>query len=277
MQILLNKQHPVSWLLHQYPSLVASLPSCATARSKERKDPTNDGTWINHGHYWLNAAEQGSETWHSIRHRRLTGANVGIAIGAESYPDSNPRILALELVGLYKREFKPYSIYIMSQGTQYEPHNRAYYCSVSGYYVREVGICIPHSDLRRGASLDGEVWTHDPHTPGAVLLGNFEAKCPQRMYPKLLEHARAIEQGKKFDLLYHDHIKPGHYIQMQYGLMITQRPWCDYSVYGITDGLRYIQRVYYNQEYCRTVINPGVERFFAEEVDPLLLAISAAA
>lgn len=215
--------------------------------------------WKDCGEFWLNGAIQGSADWHVNRKRRLTASNFGAAIGKSKF--SSPMDVAMEIAGLKKKEFDEKSKFVMQHGVKTEPIARDWYCNSRGVRVEEVGLAVPKWEPRIGASLDGDVIGTD---------GVIEIKSPLQMYAPLDSHTKKIESGWIQPVFYHDHIWETHYCQMQGGMKITGKNWCDYIVYSTESNRAYVERIPFNQEYWDTTLCPGIKNFLDNILSPLI-------
>lgn len=189
--------------------------------------------------------QQRTEEWHRVRAGRITASNADSALGTTS---KVYREKFLEKLGLphYKQHVTP----AMQHGLDQESNVKRWYEQKYAVTVRDVGFAYPLDSPRLGVSVDGLV--------GAE--GMTEVKCPAKgIYPKLKERLEAIRLGK-IDLgipTDYSHITPSHYAQMQLGMAIMKRKWCDYIVADIPsenakhkyEPKYYVERVYYNHQY----------------------------
>lgn len=198
-------------------------------------------SWIDKGTYIESTASQGSENWFEIRNTLidglpiLTGSRFGDAsgVGYDTRED-----LALYMLKIKKREYDEKSKKRMEHGVHTEKIARQWYEKMTGNKVTDAGFAIPKFDPRIGSSLDGHV-DDDEQKLGK---GSIEIKCPERMY----------NDSK---------IKPSHYAQMQGGMAITGKDWCDYVVYSTNDGYASIERVKFDQVYWIEVLYPSLCSF----------------
>lgn len=195
----------------------------------------NMDDWIDKGTYMESSAPQGSENWKAIRNKKiddiplLTGSNFGNASGVGYETMEN---LALYMLGVKKREFDLASKKRMDHGIYTEKIARGWYEHVTGNKVKDAGFAIPNFDPRIGSSLDGHVGED----------GCVEIKCPESMY-----------MGDK--------INPSHYAQMQGGMAICNKKWCDYIVYSTKDGFADIKRVEFDKDFWDNDLYPKLCNF----------------
>jgi exodeoxyribonuclease (lambda-induced) len=232
-------------------------------------------SWIDCGNFWLNTAPQGSDPWFQHRKFRLTASNFGAAIGKSSY--CTPLDIALDITNIKskthnkfqdtKRDPDDFSFYnrhkFNSQhGVITEPKAREWYCRTRNVKVVEVGLAVPKWETRIGASLDGDIVGTD---------GMIEIKSPLEMYESLRNHTAKIKTGWRPPPFYHNHIWETHYAQMQGGMKITGKKWCDYIVYATESNLSYVERVLFNPTYWDTILWPGIQNFLNNVMEPLIV------
>jgi hypothetical protein len=156
---------------------------------------------------------QRSEEWHQIRLGRLGGtdaeallvkgkSNNGLGTGAMSILYKK---LYETITGLPADEEKFLS-YAMQRGMDLEPYAIKEYESIKMVEVKQIGY-VSFAEFF-GYSPDGFV-DQD---------GLIEVKCPQGP-----EYMRMISGGD---------IQPGYIAQMQWGMLLTGRDWCDFIVYN---------------------------------------------
>lgn len=247
------------------------------------------GGWRDCGRYWINNSEQGSVGWLTARKglvslknlvgdgfetkssnptqilisSRVTGSNFGSAAGLSKF--STPGELALYVSGLQEQKFTEESLKNMAHGTKYEPEARAWYERSTGYEVEEVGLAVPKWNFHLGASVDGIVKDQE---------GIIEIKCPKKMYGPLIDHEKQISFGcEPESKYYHKHIWDSHYAQMQGGMAILDKKWCDYIVYSTSDRKVYKERILFNREYWENRLYPSLQSFFHTNLFPLLESI----
>lgn len=200
--------------------------------------------WSNRGLYKVSLYPQGSKEWHELREGIITASNFGSAIGVNKYCSSLE--LAVRIAEL-RTNIEPNQY--MEVGTFYEKYIRDWYCSVYNVKVEELGLAIPNWDERIGASLDGEVIDSN---------GSIEIKCPNRIYPSLRE--------PKDD---YSHIPPYHYAQIQGGMKICNKEWCDYIVHSRDEKETIVVRIPYDSYYWDNTLYPGLKSFFNDLLDPI--------
>lgn len=242
--------------------------------------------WKDCGKYWINKSEQGSSGWFIARKgllpiknilkykfkdksygydnifisSRVTGSNFGAAAGLSKF--TNPEELALYISGLKEQKFNDENLKIMEHGTRYEPIARSWYEMSTGYKVEEVGLAVPKWNFHLGASVDGIVKDQE---------GIIEIKCPKKMYGPLNDYEKEISSGYKPESkYYHNHIWDTHYAQMQGGMAILDKKWCDYIVYSTSDKKVYKERILFNKEYWENKLYPSLQSFLYTYLFPVI-------
>ena len=194
--------------------------------------------------------------WHAHRKFRLTVSNFGGAIGKSSF--CSPMEIAIDITNIKPKTTS--AKFAMQHGVVTEPKARDWYCKTRNVEVQEVGLAVPKWEPRIGASLDGEVG------PDGII----EIKSPLVMYEPLQNHMIKINTGWRPPPFYHGHIWDTHYAQMQGGMKITGRKWCDYIVYATESNRSYVERIYFNQQYWDNELWPGVQNFLNNIMEPLI-------
>lgn len=215
--------------------------------------------WIDCDTYWLNKSEQGSNNWKNIRKYRLTASNFGGAIGKSSF--CTPEGIVTDITSAKEKIFSEKSKYVMQHGIDTEPKAREWYCKNKNVEVVEVGLAVPKWEPRIGASLDGEIKGTD---------GMIEIKSPLLMYEPIKTHMSKINGGWEPPKFYHEHIWDSHYCQMQGGMKITGKKWCDYIIYATKSNLIYVERIYFDEEYWNKILYPGILYFLDNLLEPVV-------
>ena len=211
--------------------------------------------WKDEGEYWHCLIDQGTDEWLEIRKGRCTGTTNN---GESSFGESKTQI-ARYIAGIETKKFTKEQLERMNHGTKKEPVARRWYEQKYNKKVKEMGICIPKSDYTMGVSVDGVVENEN---------GIIEIKCPQRMYWPLKKHLKKSNDKYDLGISGPDHIWKSHYKQMQMGMGVLRKLWCDYIVYA-NDGLVYTERIYFNKKFWEKLKNE-IEVFWKEYVSPLL-------
>ena len=191
--------------------------------------------WIDRGSYFEHNAPQGSQKWLDARIGRVTGSESGALAGLSNFKTAEKT--GKTICGLEENNL---NIDIMAHGTKTEPIARRWYEKTFKCKVIERGLCVPKSDYRIGASVDGEIEGED---------GILEIKCPQKMYKPLQIYNENVKSGWKVPINYHDHIFPSHYCQMLQGMHVLNKKFCDYVVYCTSTGEVFTQRIPFNKVY----------------------------
>jgi len=234
----------------------------AQRRRQQAEAGVESREWEDKGGYWLNGSPQGSEAWLALRKNLLTGSNVGSALGHSRF--SGPLEVALDVAGVEAKVFSQESQRVMAQGTQREPLAREKYMRMKDVHVEEVGLAIPKWEPRLGSSLDGDVIGTE---------GVIEIKSPDKgIYRPLLEYERMVAKGWSPPPGYHQHIWDSHYDQMQVGMKVAGKTWCDYVVYSAQEERIFVDRVPLNDKYWETVLEPGIKNFLENILEPLIYA-----
>lgn len=218
-----------------------------------------DAGWIDCGTYFLNTHDQGTDGWHSARRaglqlndgspnpvslvpRLLTASNYGKAAGISPYEsrDSYLQKWALNIQETFSLVAQSH----LDRGTKNEPVARIMYEKTRGVIVREVGLAVPKWDLSIGSSVDGLVGED----------GVIEIKCPEYIY----DGYQKYQATNLNPLLY---VKPDHYAQMQGGMAITGRKWCDYVVYGVKQRALFILHIKFDETWWKTFLYPRLREF----------------
>lgn len=169
--------------------------------------------------------------------------------------------LAMDITNVKPKSFANRGKEVKNHGIITEPEARNWYCTSRNVEVVEVGLAVPKWEPRIGASLDGDVIGTD---------GIIEIKSPLQMYEPLNIHMRKIKEGWRPPPFYHDHIWDTHYAQMQGGMKITNKKWCDYIVYATDSNLVYVERIPFNEKYWEEVLWPGIQAFLNDYMEPLI-------
>lgn len=231
-------------------------------RRRQAEEGVGAQEWEDRGTFWLNGSPQGSEAWLALRKNLLTGSNVGSALGHSRF--SSPLEVALDVSGVKPKAFSEENLRVMSQGTAREPLAREKYMRMKDVHVEEVGLAIPKWEPRLGSSLDGDVIGTE---------GVIEIKSPDKgIYKPLLDYEKMVAKGWNPPPGYHQHIWDSHYDQMQIGMKVTGKSWCDYVVYSGREERIFVDRVPLNQDYWDEVLAPGIQNFLENVLEPMIFA-----
>lgn len=147
--------------------------------------------------------EQRSPEWFQSRRNRLTGSNVGAALGIN--PFKTPDDLIRQMVRNYhgaEPEFK--GNVATDWGTNHEPEAALEYTMETGSHIEVCGFFEFEDWL--GASPDGQV----------LETGLIEIKCPYGQRKKNPPQFKTI------------HEQPHYFAQMQIEMLCANRQWCDF-------------------------------------------------
>jgi putative phage-type endonuclease len=205
--------------------------------------------WIEKENFWILNVRQRSKEWYRARYGRCTSSLFSACIGEDCYltPD-----LALKQI---KQEVIIQPTFAMQRGIRLEPIARSIYEKNFRVKVEEIGLAIPKWNLNLAASTDG-------------LVGNegiIEIKCPVRYYKSL----ELLRNNKNFREL----INPAHYLQMQGGMAILERQWCDYIIYYEELKKIFIYRIPFDREYWNEkykFLKQFIEKSQLDKLDILL-------
>lgn len=177
-------------------------------------------------YYAAYVGPQRSPTWYEVRKGRITASNAAAAMGISEYTTKD------KLIDRVKHNKSLFKTAAMQHGIDHEDEVREWYCRTRGVVVRDVGFAYAIDAPRLGVSTDGLVGDD----------GIIEIKCPYSgMYPELANP----------DLTF-SHIKRDHYAQMQMGMGIYRRRWCDYIVADLRTGggpRYYVERIPFNYHF----------------------------
>ena len=159
---------------------------------------------------------QHSQEWYAIRRTHIGSSKNPMAVKGKKHP-SGLGVAAVEqsykiIAGMkewFDEDQEGFISAAMESGNEWEPYARAWYETEQLLDVSEVGY-ITKGDYF-GYSPDGLVGDG----------GLIEIKCPQGK-----ELARFMITGE---------IQPDHIKQMQWGMWVSGRDWCDYVVYNQFD------------------------------------------
>jgi exodeoxyribonuclease (lambda-induced) len=189
--------------------------------------------WIEKEKYWILDTEQRTDLWYRVRFGRCTSSIISACIGRSKYKTPEQAL----------REIKGENIpcnYAMSHGIKYESEARAIYEMLKGTKVTQIGFAIPKWNYYIGCSTDGLVEDK----------GMIEIKCPLKYYESL-EKLKTNSKSKYNDIK--DFIDESHYIQMQCGLAVLDREWCDYVVYYPRRKRIFTFTIPFDKEYWNSV------------------------
>jgi hypothetical protein len=206
--------------------------------------------WEEKGNLMHLISAQGTLPWKEQRQMRLTSSKFAAAIGDSKF--CTPKQLARRQAGLEEEEFTDEAIERMRIGSEGEKGIIIMYTEKTGRIVKECSLYVNKEYPHLGFSPDGDCDD-----------GTVEVKNPEKVYPPLLKRKKDIENGKKFSKYNHDHIYKTHYAQMQGVMWQKGTTWVDYIVYGWGTGELYIERVYYNENYCKNKLEYGIDLYYS--------------
>ena len=195
--------------------------------------------WIDCEDYWEFDAPQKDEKWEEVKIGRTSGSNTGALGGLSKF--KTPEEAGLYIAGAKREEFDKEATERMAHGNLHEDNAKNWFISKTGLNVVDRGLIVPKWDVERlGVSVDGDIY----NTPGMI-----EIKCPVKMYKPLRDYLELMKGGWVPMEGYRGHIYPTHYAQMQQGMAILGKRWCEYIVYSTSDGEVFTQTVPFNQEF----------------------------
>ena len=158
------------------------------------------------------AIEQGSDEWVALRCGRLTASNVRLLLSPAFKPASNDRerahlfeLLAQRITGHVEPQYWNDD---MLRGLEDEVAARGLYAARFGP-VREVGFV---TEDRWGFTLGC--------SPDGLVGDQGMIECKSR------------KQRLQVETISRGHVPPEHMAQVQAGLLVTGRAWCDYLSYS---------------------------------------------
>lgn len=196
--------------------------------------------------------EQGTNEWLMARVGHMTGSRMSDIIAkiktgeAKSRYDYKVQLATERMTG---QPVKTYFNSIMQQGIDREPDARMLY-ELEKQKVKEVGFIKHPTIAMSGVSVDGLVGKD----------GIIEIKCPLET-----THTNTLiakQSPKKY------------YPQMQWGMSVTQRSFCDFVSYNPSfpeDLMLYIVRVERDDDYIKMLEEEVIK--FNDEVEQLIKTI----
>ena len=149
--------------------------------------------------------EQRSEEWFKDRKGKLTGSNIGAALGVN--PWKTPEDLIRQMVREYHGVESEFAGNIATEyGTLHEPLATMDYMSLSGNMVQECGFYVHPEHDWLGASPDGLIDD----------CGVVEVKCPFGQRNKNPPEFKTCAD------------QPHYFAQVQMEMACTGRQWCDF-------------------------------------------------
>ncbi len=219
---------------------------------------TENPVWEEFPNYFELKSAQLSESWFRARKNRITGSKAGCAMGFSKF--TSPEKAAQEICGNedQKSDSKPNPKLqaAAEHGIKTEPIVRDIYqmilrhMSKTKVEIIERGLCVPKWHQFIGSSVDGDILNTN---------GIIEIKCPLRMYRPLMSAVDGIS-----------HIWKTHYVQMQLGMVVLGKKFCDYLVYCQPAQELFIQRVLLDLKFWNTQMVPKLNNFFRVYMQPLI-------
>jgi exodeoxyribonuclease (lambda-induced) len=202
---------------------------------------------------WERTSSQLSDDWIYVRSNAgiVTASNFGtihssIQMRNKSYQEAQEKLNTLAQTINYSKlfNFDSHSYGIITEGEA-----REWYENTFGKKVEQVGLLIPKWDTQIGASPDGFV-DHD---------GIIEIKSPEKMYKSISDYIKHPKCKEPLDYVgNYSHILPSHYDQMQGGMAVSGRQWCDYIVYCKPENTVFVQRIPFCFKYWMYTLYPSV-------------------
>lgn len=156
----------------------------------------------------IHRMEQGTDEWHEVRKGKLTASN-GTAIATNG---AGLKTYVKKIVLAMFTTPKQLTGADFDRGHELEPIARAKYEFENNVIVEEVGF-IEHSK-RSGYSPDG------------LIEIDFKGEGPG------LIEIKARNDAKHLDLILGGKVDSGTVWQMQFGMLVTGRKWCDFVSYN---------------------------------------------
>jgi putative phage-type endonuclease len=180
--------------------------------------------------------EQRSKEWYEARKGKLTGSNIGAALGLN--PWKKPEDLIRQMVRDYHGAESEFTGNIATEyGTLHEPLATMDYMGLTGNFVEECGFFV-HPDYNwLGASPDGLI--------SDELL--IEIKCPFGLRNKEKPEFKTADE------------QPHYYAQMQIEMAVTGRKSCDF--YQWSKHCDSVETVKFSQKWFDDNL-PALEEFY---------------
>ncbi len=183
--------------------------------------------------------DQRSDEWFKLRVGSIGGSSIADAVAGGSGATRKKLLykLAGEILSGEKQE--GYTNDHMLRGIEQEPEARNLYSLMTGFEVEEVGM-VRHSDYKH-YSPDGLV---NPN-------GKIEIKC--------------VIPSVQIETILQNKVPATYRKQIQWGLDICEREWCDFVSYSplIIDQQIFIIRVERDEKLIKT-LHEGADKFIEE-------------
>lgn len=195
--------------------------------------------------------EQRSKEWFKARIGKLTGSNIGAALGINPY--KTPDDLIRQMVRDYHGAEKEFTGNIATEyGQLHEPLALMDYEMLTGNEVKECGFIVHPEFKWLGASPDGLVDEE----------GVIEIKCPY-----------GLRNKKGEDIIFKSaKDQPHYYAQMQIEMACTERSWCDFFQWS--EGGKSLERVDLDEKWLSEnlpVLDAFYDLYLSELVNPIHL------
>ena len=186
--------------------------------------------------------EQLSEEWMKARIGSIGGSSIASVVAGGQ--GKMRKTLMYRLAGevLSGEKYAGYKNAYMEGGIEHEEEARNLYSLISGYEVVQTGLYKP--DDHKHYSPDGEI------EPDGLLELKYQI-------PSI--HVEQVVSDKV----------PGNYLkQIQWGLFVCEKKWCDYCSYSplVIDKPIWIKRVVRDEKLIK-ILNDGADKFIEELMD----------
>lgn len=222
--------------------------------------------WKDYGSFWLYDVDQGDTDWLLVRKGRPSGSNCGYLLDHNNPRFGSKEDTVLEITGRKIKVFDQFQQANMDYGNEVEPIAREWYEKTRNVKVDELGFVVPKWDCNIGVSVDGVVFTKD----GQETDGMIEIKGPRRMYGPLIGFIQKQSSDVITQYGNYSHIWTTHYDQMQLGMAILGKKWCDYVVYCLPENKVFVQRIPFDHEYWTKKMYEPLKQIITDEIKPLL-------
>lgn len=182
--------------------------------------------------------EQRSDEWFKARKGKLTGSNIGAALGVN--PWKSPEDLIRQMVRDYHNSESEFTGNIATEyGTMHEPLALMDYLGKTGNLVNECGFIVHPEYDWLGASPDGLIDDD----------GIIEVKCPY-----------GLRNKKGDDLVFKSaEMQQHYYAQMQIEMACSGRTWCHF--YQWSRHGDYLERIDFDHEWFADHL-PSLKSFY---------------
>lgn len=226
--------------------------------------------WKDHGKFWLYDVDQKDLDWILVRKGRPSGSNCGYLLGHGNKSFGSKNDTLLEIAGKKEKVFTDQQLDNMKFGETIEPLAREWYAETRKVKVKELGFVVPKWNYELGVSVDGVILVKNGVT-GEYEEGDgmIEIKGPKKMYYPLSQHIEKQEKGYS-NLNDFSHIWTTHYDQMQLGMAILGKKWCDYVVYCQPENKAFVERIPFDEKYWVESMYEPLKEIIKNELRPLL-------